>query len=178
MREALAPMVMTTQDSADDFDNVVFGRFDEMNAKAQAFQETFADNLVMAADQGFEGLLKSWSRTLLQMAARAASSKLFSLLGQGKEGGLFGALGGLFGGARASGGPVSAGKGYLVGEKGPELFMPRASGNIIPNGGGGVVVNQSLHVTGASRSEFIAAAAALKEQTVGEVFDKLRRSGR
>jgi hypothetical protein len=38
-----------------------------------------------------------------------------------------------FGGARASGGPVSMGKTYLVGEKGPELFSPGTSGSIIPN---------------------------------------------
>jgi phage-related minor tail protein len=42
--------------------------------------------------------------------------------------------------ARAGGGPVSAGAPYLVGELGPELFVPRASGSIVPNGaiaGGG-----------------------------------------
>ena len=36
-------------------------------------------------------------------------------------------------GAKASGGPVSSGSTYLVGEKGPELFMPSSSGTIIPN---------------------------------------------
>jgi lambda family phage tail tape measure protein len=34
---------------------------------------------------------------------------------------------------RASGGPVSANTPYMVGEKGPELFMPSSSGTIIPN---------------------------------------------
>lgn len=46
-----------------------------------------------------------------------------------------------FDGARAMGGPVSAGKTYLVGEKGPELFSPGSSGSIIPNhelGGGSI----------------------------------------
>jgi tape measure domain-containing protein len=38
-----------------------------------------------------------------------------------------------FGGARAMGGPVSAGKQYLVGENGPELFAPGRSGRIVPN---------------------------------------------
>lgn len=48
---------------------------------------------------------------------------------------------------KASGGPVSAGSSYIVGEKGPELFTPKSSGMIIPNdalggmGGGSVVVN-------------------------------------
>jgi len=39
----------------------------------------------------------------------------------------------IFGGARASGGPVSAGKTYLVGEKGPELWKAPWSGKIVPN---------------------------------------------
>jgi tape measure domain-containing protein len=50
-------------------------------------------------------------------------------------------------GMRATGGPVIGGTPYIVGEKGPELFMPGRSGTVIPNdalGGGGstsVVVN-------------------------------------
>ena len=46
---------------------------------------------------------------------------------------------------RAEGGPVTGGNPYVVGEKGPELFVPNSSGNIIPNGSyggvGSVVVN-------------------------------------
>ena len=43
---------------------------------------------------------------------------------------------------REKGGPVSQGKPFIVGEKGPEMFVPNQSGNIIPNdkmGMGGVV---------------------------------------
>ncbi|MBV9571442.1 MAG: hypothetical protein JO056_09405 [Alphaproteobacteria bacterium] len=38
------------------------------------------------------------------------------------------------GGARAAGGPVDAGLAYLVGEQGPELFVPQGVGSIVPNG--------------------------------------------
>ena len=38
-----------------------------------------------------------------------------------------------FGGARQRGGPVQAGQAYVVGEAGPELFVPNASGNIVAN---------------------------------------------
>lgn len=38
-----------------------------------------------------------------------------------------------FSGARATGGPVSGGRSYLIGERGPELFIPQASGTILPN---------------------------------------------
>jgi hypothetical protein len=36
-------------------------------------------------------------------------------------------------GKRASGGPVAAGMPYIVGEQGPELFIPAGAGNILPN---------------------------------------------
>jgi len=39
---------------------------------------------------------------------------------------------------RAFGGPVTAGRSYMVGEKGPELFTPSVGGSITPNGGGGM----------------------------------------
>jgi hypothetical protein len=47
---------------------------------------------------------------------------------------------------RASGGPVSAGTSYLVGEQGPELFVPSSSGSILPNGAGATVVNNTFHL--------------------------------
>jgi hypothetical protein len=40
-----------------------------------------------------------------------------------------------YGGPRAMGGPVAADTAYLVGERGPELFVPDVSGSIVPNGG-------------------------------------------
>lgn len=50
-------------------------------------------------------------------------------------------VGGFFGGARQSGGPVSRGRAYVVGEDGPELFVPPTDGTILANGGSGVTVN-------------------------------------
>jgi hypothetical protein len=56
---------------------------------------------------------------------------------------------------RAAGGPVRAGSPYLVGEMGPELFVPKRSGTIVPNGeaGGGitVVVNGALDPAAVAR---------------------------
>ena len=51
---------------------------------------------------------------------------------------------------RAAGGPVTGGSPYMVGEEGPELFVPHSSGAIIPNGAmsGGVVVNLTTIGTG------------------------------
>lgn len=61
---------------------------------------------------------------------------------------------GTFGGARANGGPVSGGQMYMVGERGPELFVPGRSGTIVPNdkmgGGGGVNVVVNVDAKGSN----------------------------
>lgn len=62
-------------------------------------------------------------------------------------------LGGLFGGARADGGPAYAGSAYLVGEEGPELFVPRTSGAVLSAGKtksalGGMNVVQNFSFSG------------------------------
>lgn len=68
--------------------------------------------------------------------------------------GVAGVIDNIFGGGRAAGGPVTGGTTYLVGEKGPELFTPGSSGNIIPNNrlsGGGSTIN--ITVNGAIDAE-------------------------
>ena len=46
---------------------------------------------------------------------------------------------------RQFGGPVMKNKPYIVGEDGPELFMPKTAGNIIPNGQmGGMGTQQNV----------------------------------
>jgi hypothetical protein len=55
-------------------------------------------------------------------------------------------------GARAAGGPVMGGKAYLVGERGPELFVPRGAGDIVPNhalgGAGGISMTNHFSFSG------------------------------
>ena len=61
--------------------------------------------------------------------------------------------GGLLGifGERAMGGPVMKNRPYIVGEKGPELFVPGATGNIVPNDalGGGRAVTYNINAVDA-----------------------------
>lgn len=73
--------------------------------------------------------------------------------------GIGGFFSNLFGGFRANGGPVSRGKSYIVGERGPELFTPGSSGGITANGnfgGGGLSVtinnNANAQVTAQERN--------------------------
>ena len=60
---------------------------------------------------------------------------------------------------RAAGGPVSSGSPYIVGEQGPELFVPNSSGSIVPNhamgGGGGQTINMSFNGVGMEIQSFI-----------------------
>jgi len=69
--------------------------------------------------------------------------------------GIGGLIDRVFGGGKAAGGAVSSSKSYIVGERGPELFLPNTSGMIVPNnklsGAGGSVYN--ITVNGAIDSE-------------------------
>ncbi len=87
-------------------------------------------------------------------------------------------------GQKAIGGPVQRGQPYLVGERGPEMFVPSRSGSIIPNSdmtGGGVVVNQSINIsTGVSatvRSEIASLLPQIAEASKAAVLDARRRGG-
>lgn len=71
-------------------------------------------------------------------------------------------------GKRASGGPVSSGGTYLVGENGPELFSPQSSGVISPNGGGGPMVTNHIYVNGT--------AADVARQVADQIMKTLMRS--
>jgi hypothetical protein len=65
--------------------------------------------------------------------------------------GIAGLIDSAFGGFRASGGSVSAGTPYVVGERGAELFVPSSNGTIVPNGGSGSTIN--ITVNGAIDAE-------------------------
>jgi hypothetical protein len=70
--------------------------------------------------------------------------------------GISGAISSAFGGFRAAGGSVSAGKSYVVGERGAEMFVPSSNGTIVPNGGMGstfnITVNGAIDAEGTART--------------------------
>ena len=53
---------------------------------------------------------------------------------------------------RANGGPVSTGKSYMVGERGPEMFVPNTSGRIVPNSDMGSSTNVVVNVDASGSS--------------------------
>ena len=86
---------------------------------------------------------------------------------------------------KAIGGPVQRGNPYIVGERGPELFVPSRTGSIVPNdnmsGGGQVVVNQTINVsTGVQqtvRTEIKSLMPQIAESAKAAVADAKRRGG-
>lgn len=68
---------------------------------------------------------------------------------------------------RASGGPVRKGSPYIVGEEGPEFFIPGASGSIIPNGGTGTALSGGGGASAAAR----AGAIAIVSEGVGRALE-------
>jgi len=105
---------------------------------------------------GFEDLRRTGLRVIDDIAAQALRSGLSSIgiggSGHGGVGGGILGLGSLIGSifglpGRATGGPVSPGRPYLVGERGPELFVPTSAGHVDAGSGGGArSVNVSIRV--------------------------------
>lgn len=76
---------------------------------------------------------------------------------------------------RAAGGPVNGGEPYIVGEKGPELFVPSRSGNIVPNNALGGQVNITVQA-----GAFLGSADDAREfarRVYGALNDEAKRRG-
>ena len=118
---------------------------EERKKLAQDISQTLTKGMedAILGAKSFKEVLKGVLDELARILLRAALLKPI-------EGFLTGAIGGLFGvPGKAAGGPVEAGRPYMVGEVGRELFVPPVGGEIIPNyklrpalgGGGGVAFN-------------------------------------
>lgn len=93
---------------------------------------------------GFEDLRRVALNVVGDIAAQALQAGIGSIGGAtgAQSGGIGGLLTGLVSSifglpGRATGGPVAPGRGYLVGERGPELFVPTSAGRVEPSVGGG-----------------------------------------
>lgn len=127
---------------------------------SEAFSASFESRGIQALlDGDLSGALKGIIRDLAEMVLRLVilqpiaekfAATMKGSAGGGSSGGsgwstLFSSLFGSISG-KAAGGPVNAGQPYIVGEKGPELWVPNSSGHIYPNGMGGAVnVTQHIH---------------------------------
>lgn len=121
------------------------GLFNDLMSGAKSAKEAFMDFV--------DGILEG----IAQIVARNLTESLlgsFGSTGGGASGnGLASIFGAFFGGARAGGGSVYPNKAYLVGEEGPEMFIPPVAGSIATASqtrkmGGGTSVTQNITVVG------------------------------
>jgi phage-related minor tail protein len=133
------------------------GPFGQGVEKAGALFETSLIRAIRTGKLGFEDLKRVALSALAEIASAAIRSGIGAILGGGGgangPGGLLTAAGSILGAAlgapgRATGGPVSPGRAFLVGERGPEVFVPTSSGKIAQIGGGGRDVRVSISVNG------------------------------
>lgn len=144
---------------------------------AGTIQSALGDALYNVMQGNFKDIGTMFKQMLDKMVAEALAAKLaqalfgdFQRTGQvsGSGGGLLtGLVGTLFGGMfRADGGPVTAGQPYIVGEKRPELFVPRTSGTILPD-------TSALAMAGGNSVQL--SITAMDSQDVIRALDKIKR---
>jgi len=114
--------------------------FDKLNVSARDFGKTLSSSFTRMIETG-QGFHQMMGDLLRDMEAFALKQTLFKLIGGlSSKGGFLGVVGNFFGGlsapGRAAGGQVSAGQLYRVGERGPEYFVPKVSGQIVPHAAG------------------------------------------
>lgn len=150
----------------------------------------FADAMKSMAKSVIDSLIKMLiQKYIVDAAFGAISSFIGPQASTNRAGGYGASLGSIdpfsssFSG-KAIGGSVQSGQPYMVGERGPEMFVPNSQGSIVPNGGsggGGVVVNQTINVTTGVQQTVRAEIASLMPQIAnaakGAVADAKMRGG-
>jgi hypothetical protein len=119
------------------------------------------DNFVDTGKFKFSDFATSVVKDLIKIELKSQATKLLS--------GVTGFLGGLLG--FAEGGQPPVGKPSIVGEKGPELFVPKTAGTIVPNGGSGG------GTSGAGGNTYITNnISAVDAKSVAQLFAENRRT--
>jgi lambda family phage tail tape measure protein len=152
----------------------------DAGSQAQTYFETFTggmeDAMVKFVQTG-KLSFKDLANSIIADFVRIQTRKLIT--------GVFGGgdiFGGLFGGGRAAGGAVNAGTSYMVGERGPELFVPMTAGKIVPNYSMGssnqpqqMITNVTYSIQAVDASSF-RQLVARDPQFIYSVTEKGRRS--
>lgn len=200
-----------------DMNDEAFAKFDEWfaqqqenemwlkNIKISAAKDTndimldgvnsFANALSRASNQFGDSFLGYISQAVQMIGGIVRSISSFTSEGGGGIGGFFGLIGSFIPGL-ASGGPAFANRPHIVGEDGPELFIPNNSGTVIPSGvtkqivressGAGnekvvnaiYAMNDNISRTGGQRNTYL---LSIDGKVIGEIvqgeINKLTRSG-
>lgn len=167
---------------------------DSLKATQRVYDAVFGnmeralENFVRTGKLSFKDLARSIIQDLILIQLKASATMLFNSFLRSMGFSFGSASGGTITGGsglipRASGGAVSAGTSYMVGEKGPEMFVPRTSGTIVPNnalssvGGSQVINNYNIQaidvksfedrIMGSSTAVWAANAYANKSLAIG-----------
>ena len=120
--------------------------------------------------RGASGLKDHLLKVVQDMALSHLQATLFDPIGDILFGGIFG---------RHAGGPVAAGRPYMVGEHGPEVFTPDISGQIIPSGAGGsrVTIGQIVVQAPEGTEDPVEFGEQVGTTIIGVVQDQTQRGG-
>jgi hypothetical protein len=164
LEEGLGGMVGKVQETETALDE--FGK-----SAARNIQSSFADFLFDPFGSSLKDMVQGFTATLRRMVAELAASQILSLLGGNAA--IAGGITGLLSGA-AVGGPVRGGVPVLVGERGPEVFIPpRGGGSIAANGGG-----TSVNITVTAENSVNRESASQVGYDIGRTIqDYMRRNG-
>ena len=150
---------------------------------ARQMQQSFAAFLFDPFQDGLRGMLRGFVDMIRQMLAQIISQQLLvAFFGMFTGGTGFlakfskAAISSIQG--RASGGSVSAGRPYIVGERGPELFVPGSSGGIVPNGAmmGGMTVAPVYNIDArGATADLQSALPGILQENNRRIFEELDR---
>jgi len=174
-------------------DPVISAFNDGVNKMADQLSDALAD-AALSGTLSLEDLGDAFKQTLREMLADAMRAQIIRPMLSSIFGGIGGAIGGPVGdfvsaiGQKSTGGPVIKGAPYIVGERGPELFVPQGAGSVVNaastrglGGGGGTVINQNFNVsTGVQqtvRNEIRQLMPQIADNTRAAVADAKRRGG-
>jgi len=150
-------------------------------AAAQNIQSAFADFLFDPFENGLRGMLAGFLNVVRRMVAEVAASAILNSVfgGYRGKGGVLGAFADALTG-KAMSGPVSANTPYIVGERGPELFVPGTSGGIVPNNklgmGGGVTVAPVYNIDArGATADLQRSLPGILQENNRRIFDELDR---
>jgi len=156
----------------------------ELERGQQAFESVMGnmnaalDNFVRTGKLSFKDLARSIIQDLISIELKASAMAMFKSLGFGTPytGGMDSLFKGQanysggFGGYAAEGGDISANTTYMVGERGPELFVPKTSGTVIPNNMLSSMGNNQPSIT--YNGPYIANMSAIDTQSATQFLSK------
>jgi hypothetical protein len=167
---------------------------DEANAAFEKTADALTD-MVMKGKFDLKSLGNIFKSTIKEMIADALKAQIIKPMLRGIFGGIGGAIGGPIGGfigaigQSADGGSLNSGVPQIVGERGPELIVPKSASNILNNhntknamgGGAATVVNQTINVSAGVaqtvRAEMVSLLPRIKQETMSSVLDARQRGG-